>query len=149
GVMGSLGLHRHPRLTTATVATSAGRGGRTELMIRSSAAKASTIVRKASAGVGAPLAVARNPPPASYVARHAAIGALTSARRIGRIVIDEMSRGLAGMLRRLADETGGRVVVEGEVHGALLRDHGGFTLGRIQLEERTGIQSTVDVCNEY
>ena len=149
GVMGSLGLHRHPRHTTTTVATSGDRNGRTEMMIRSSAATASTIVRKASAGIGVPLAVARNPLPASYVARHAAIGALTYTRRIGRIVVDELGRGLTGMLRRLADETGGRVVAEGEVRDASLCDRGGFTVGCIRLEERAGNGSLVDVCNEY
>jgi DUF917 family protein len=150
GVMGSLGLHRHPGHTTTTVATSSDRRGRTELSIRSSAANASTIVRQTSAKIGLPLAVARNPLPAQYVVHHAAIGALTYARRIGRIVLDEHGRrGLAGMLRRLTDQTQGRVVGDGEVCDAVLRDRGGFSVGHIRIRESGGSETVVTVCNEY
>src|SRR5215467_16083686 len=75
GLMGSLGLHRHPQYLTSTVAV--GEGGqsvtRINLVLRASAAKASTMVRQAAASSGLSLSVARNPLPASYVAKHAAL----------------------------------------------------------------------------
>jgi uncharacterized protein len=151
GLMGSLGLHRHPEYVTSTVATAGGSDGRTrvELAVRSSAANASKIVRQASAGMGGPLAVARNPLPARYVAGHAAVGGLKYAQRIGKIVAGELNHGLPKMLQHLARETGGRVLAEGGVSEAALRDRGGFAVGHIRIKERDGSECDVAVCNEY
>jgi uncharacterized protein len=150
GLMGSLGLHRQPGYVTSTVAAG-GSGGRTrvELTLRTSAANADKIVRQASAGTGRPLAVARNPLPAQYVARHAAIDGLKFAQRIGKVVVGELDHGLPKMLEHLARETGGRVLAEGVVRKAALSDRGGFAVGRIWIEGRDASECDVLVCNEF
>jgi hypothetical protein len=149
--MGSLGLHRHPRYITSTVAI----GGndeshtRVELVLRASVAKASTMVRQAAGKSGLPLAVARNPLPASYVGKHAAVGGLSYARNIGKIVLNEAGRGLPALLERLSEWTGGRVLSEGRVSSAVLTENRGFTVGRILIRESDGKECSVAVCNEY
>lgn len=151
GLMGSLGLHRHPEYLTSSVATSGNTDARrrVELTVRSSAANASKMIRQAAAAMGRPLAVARNPLPAAYVRRHAAVGALRYAQRVGNIVLNELNRGLRQMLRQLSREMGGRVLAEGRVSEAALRDRRGFTLGYIRVKERDGSEWEVAVCNEY
>jgi uncharacterized protein len=151
GLMGSLGLHRHPGYVTSTVAIASGADARTrvELTVRSSATNASKMVRQAAATIGRPLAVARNPLPAVYVTRHAAVGGLSYAQRVGKIVLGELNRGLPQMLRRLAREMGGRVLAEGRVSDAALRDHSGFTVGYIRIKGQNGSECDVAVCNEY
>ncbi len=151
GLMGSLGLHRHPLYVTSTVALG-GNGdsrARVELVIRAPAAQASQMVRQAAAQSGLALSVARNPLPASYVKRHAAVGALSFAQDIGKIVVNELSRGLPFILERLQSWTGGRVFGTGRVISAILADRKGFTMGVIRILDRAGAQYRVPVCNEY
>jgi uncharacterized protein len=151
GLMGSLGLHRHPEYVTSTVAAAGGpnRNAPVELTVRSSAANADKVVRQASAKMGRPLAVARNPLPAKYVAQQAAVGGLKYAQWVGRIVATELNHGLPMMLQHLAREIGGQVLAQGRVIEAALRDRGGFTVGRIRIRERDGRECGVAVCNEY
>lgn len=151
GLMGSLGLHRHPLYVTSTVALG-GNGdsrARVELVIRAPAAKASQMVRQAAAQSGLALSVARNPLPASYVKRHAAVGALAYAQDIGKIVVNELSRGLPSILDRLQSWTGGRVFAIGRVISAILSERKGFTTGVIRILDRNGVEHRVPVCNEY
>jgi hypothetical protein len=151
GLMGSLGLHHHPEYVTSTVATAGGADAstRVELAVRSSATKASKMVRQVAAAMGKPLAVARNPLPASYVTRHAAVGGLSYARRVGSIFLNELNHGLPRMLQHLSREMGGRVLAKGRVSESTLRERHGFTVGYIRLKEHDGSEFDVAVCNEY
>jgi uncharacterized protein len=151
GLMGSMGLHRHPRYLTSTVAVAEGRQSvtRIELVLRASAAKASTLVRQAAASSGLSLSVARNPLPSSYVAKHAALGGLTYAQQIGKLLLTERPNGVLRTLRKLSVLMHGRVVAEGRVCSSTLNDRGGFTIGSILLAEHSGRTWRVTVCNEY
>jgi hypothetical protein len=151
GLMGSLGLHHHPRYITSTVAVGESREDHTrvELVLREPVTKASEMVRQAAGKSGLPLAVARNPLPASYVRKHAAIGGLSYAANVGKIVLNELSRGLPALLERLQKWTGGRVLAEGRVSSAALTEKGGFTVGSILMRELDGSECSVAVCNEY
>ena len=151
GLMGSLGLHRHPRYVTSTVAIG-GNGGdhtRVELVLRAPVAQASEMVRQVAGISGLPLAVARNPLPAAYVKKHAAVGGLSYARDVGKIVLNELSHGLPALLGRLQEWTGGLVLSEGRVSSVALTENNGFTIGRILLREPNGAECSVAVCNEY
>jgi hypothetical protein len=107
------------------------------------------MVRHAAAKSGVPLAVARNPLPASYVRKHAALGGLSYAQSIGKIVLNELSLGLSALLERLQRWTGGRVLAKGRVTSATLTESHGFTIGRILIREQNGSECCVTVCNEY
>jgi DUF917 family protein len=153
GVMGSLDLHRHPRYRTSTVAIGGSDedGTRVELALRAPATTASDLVRQAAGRSRLALAVARNPLPASYVREHAAVGGLTYARRVGKLVLDQSGRGLPALLRGLEKLMGGRILSEGRVISAALIEKNGFTIGRILVKEqhRNRNECCVAVCNEY
>ena len=151
GLMGSLGLHSRPNHITSTVAIGdiSGDHVSVELVLRSSVIAASRIVRQTAASVGIPLVVARNPLPASYVARHAAVGGLRYAEQVGRIVQDEAIHGLSQLLQRLSRWMGGRVLCEGRVSSAVLAEKRGFTIGHIVIIGSAGEECCIAVCNEY
>ncbi|HYA23666.1 MAG TPA: DUF917 family protein [Terriglobales bacterium] len=151
GLMGSLGLHARPNHITSTVAIGGSRKDRlsVELVLRSSVTQASRMVRQAAASARIPLAVARNPVPASYVSKHAAVGGLRYAEQVGRIVQNEAAHGLPQLLRRLSRWMGGRVLCEGRVSSAVLADRHGFTLGEIVILGSTGEECKLAVCNEF
>jgi uncharacterized protein len=151
GLMGSLGLHRRPSYVTTAI----GIGGTptthnwVNLTLRTSAIKASKMIRDTAATSGIPLAVARNTLPASYVKRHAAIGGLKYAAQVGRIVLLEISRGLPHLVQRLSHHMGGRILSQGRVTSANLTDTRGFTIGHILISDQRGEDCQVAVCNEY
>jgi DUF917 family protein len=151
GLMGSLGLHRRPSYITSTVAIGGSRSAHSwvELTLRTSATKASSMLRHNAATSGVPLAVARNPLPASYVKRHAAVGGLKYAADVGKIVLNEINHGLPRLLERLSQWLGGKILSEGRVDSASLTETKGFTVGHILIREPDGNESGIAVCNEY
>lgn len=149
GLMGSLGLHRRPSYITSTVGIGGSAHTRVELILRTSATKASKMVRHNAATSGVSLAVARNPLPASYVRRHAAVGGLKYAADVGKIVLNEINRGLPRLLERLSQWLGGRILSEGCVNSAELREREGFSVGHILISNQDGSDCRVAVCNEY
>jgi DUF917 family protein len=151
GLMGSLGLHRRPCYITSTVGIGGSSKTQTlvEIILRTSAAKASKMVRHNAAASGIPLAVARNPLPASYVRGHAAVGGLKYATDIGKIVLNELNQGLPRLLERLCQWLGGQILSKGTVKSAALSEAQGFTVGHILITDQNGGDCRVAVCNEY
>jgi uncharacterized protein len=151
GLMGSLGLHHRPSYITNTVAVGDSRASQTrvELVLRASVARASKMVRQNAAASGIPLAVARNPLPVSFVRNNAAVGGLKYAGDVGKIVLNEIHRGLPHLLERLSQWLGGRILSEGSVSSATLTEAKGFTIGHILIADQAGGDCRVAVCNEY
>lgn len=107
------------------------------------------MIRQNSAASGISLAVARNPLPASYVKRNAAVGGLKYAADVGRIVLNEISHGLPRLLERLSQSLGGQILSDGCVNSAALSETEGFTIGHILIRDQNGGDCRVAVCNEY
>ncbi len=151
GLMGSLGLHRFPKHVTSTAAVGGKRKTESyiELYIRSNITHAARIVRNTVANTGVPLAVVRNPVPASYVRRHAAPGALRYAQRVGEALLNQISRGLPAVLQTLSRLMEGKVLTQGFVKSAKLEDTHGFTAGNIVIHSEAGRRIRIPVCNEY
>jgi DUF917 family protein len=149
-VMGSLGLHRRPRVTAATVAVGGtfGSARYVEVAMRANVATAGRIVRERVAQTGVALAVVRNPVPAAYVRRHAAIGGLAYALRVGRTLLARLPEGCGAVLADLATLMRGRVLGHGRVARADLAELQGFTVGRIEVERAGGEALELLVCNE-
>jgi DUF917 family protein len=151
GLMGSLGLYRFPAHVTTTV----GVGGKArsdrslELALRTNVISAARMIRGAAAIAGITLAVARNPVPASYVRRHAALGGLASARRLGKVLLKNLNKGTAAVLQSITEAAGGAVATEGYVTSAAMAERNGFTAGRIVIDADDGSRVLVPVCNEY
>jgi len=148
--MGSLGLHRRPRVASATVAVGGAFGSAryVELAVRANVVTAGRIVRERAAGSGVALAVVRNPLPAAYVRRHAAVGGLAFAARVGHVLLARLPEGCGAVLAALAKLMDGRVLAHGRVARADLSERQGFTVGRIAVEQADGGVLRLLVCNE-
>jgi len=147
--MGALGLHRHPRQAIATIAAGGEAGSYVELALRANAVKSARLVRDCAARENIALAVVRNALPCAYVARHAAIGALAHAQRVGRVLLAARPRGIAAVLAALSAAMGGRRLGTGRIVAAALQPRGGFTLGTVTIMRPGHVPLHVSVCNEY
>ena len=151
GMMGSLGLHRSPAYLTRTAAVGGrGRGKDcVELFITANVMRASRIVRQTAAELKMPLAVIRNPLPAGYVRRHAAVGGLVYAGNVGKVFLKNRKREPGQMLQALSGFTGGKTIGSGKIQTANLAERGGFTTGNILVRMQSGGALRLPVCNEY
>ena len=148
--MGSLDLHRDPARLSAAAAVGGRKGAAdyVEMAIRTSVATAARLVRQTAARSGA-LAVARNPVPADWVRRHAAVGGLARAAQVGRTLLQALPAGPAAVLDALASRMGGRVLASGTVAEVRLKPDSGFTLGEIRVADRRGGALRLPTCNEF
>jgi DUF917 family protein len=150
-VMGSLGLHLRPRHATVTVAVGGQKGSRdyVEIAIRANVANAARIVRDRAAQGGIALAVVRNPVPADFVRKHAAVGGLAFAYRVGRTLLARLPGGTTAVLTALTRLMGGKVSAKGVIESASLSEQRGFTVGQITIKTSGGSALGVPVCNEF
>lgn len=139
-VMGSMGLHRQ----AGYVGLHAYAGGRPELyvegVVRGSLDGTSSIVRHASVQAGGAVAVARNPVPMSYAARHGSPGAISLAIDLGRAYLD----GGLGAAMRFLD---GSLVAEGTVVDYSCQQVAGLDHGKVRLDDAA--QTELLLINEY
>ena len=150
GDMGSIGLADSP---DATIQTAAG-GNRSqnryiELVVRGATAKVSPILRTASDMSGGFIASCRNPVPASYVRKHAALGGISMALALGERILAATPKGGAAVLDAICDETGGSLIGRGiVVSKAVQYTVEAFDIGTIQVG--TGRDASIlHVMNEY
>jgi DUF917 family protein len=150
-VMGSLGLHRAPRVHLPAVAV-AGREGTAnflELTIHANVTSAARIVRGEADRARTSFAVVRNPVSAGFVRRRGAVGALAHAFRLGCAILESRGRPFEAHVSQLARTSGGHVLGTGTITATSLRDLKGFTLGRIDVRCGARGRLSVPVCNEY
>ncbi|MFT7722631.1 MAG: DUF917 family protein [Roseateles sp.] len=139
-VMGAMGLHRE----AGYVGLHAYAGGRpaqyVEGVVRGSLDGISSIVRHASVQAGGAVAVARNPVPLDYAARHGSPGAVSLAIDLGRAFLDG---GLEAAMRML----GASVVAEGTVRDCRCEQRAGLDHGRVLLDDAA--RTELLLINEY
>ncbi len=147
GKMGSMGLAADPE--HETVMTAAGgdeRAGRyLEVVTRGGVARTANVLRTAAVESGGFIAAARNPLPASYIRKHAAVGAISYALNLGEAMISTEKRGGEAVMRTVADTLGGRLLARGPVSGLNLKTRGGWDIGGFRLDD--GIE--LSFVNEY
>lgn len=151
GVMGSLGLHRKPTYMAQTTVVGGKRGTRNyvELIITGNIQRSTQLDRNTAAETRASLAVVRNLLPIWYVRRHAAVGGLKYAYRIGNEFVRYRDAGLSVLLGALSRLMGGRTLAEGAVIKTDLAERSGFTLGTIVVRLATGDSLCLPMCNEF
>jgi len=150
GVMGSMGLHKVKGYTSlqAAVGGSKEAGTYVELFARGALDKVDKLVREASVQAGGMVAVTRNPVSPDYLKENAAVGALSKAIEVGKIMQKHY-----GDAERVAYEVikylgGGEVVDRGVVENVLIETRGGYDVGRILVK---GGSETYEITfwNEY
>ena len=149
--MGALGLHRKPRIAVAMVAVGGTRGTASyiELAARTNVVKAARIVRDRASQGSMALAVVRNPVTATVVRRHAAVGALSFAYRLGGALLAALPQGPTSVLHRVADLMQGTVYALGRVASVALAEEQGFSVGSIEIRRASGPLLRILVCNEF
>ena len=140
GKMGSFGLAANPEHVTVQAVAGGNRaqGRYLEVVTRGSVAHTANVLRTASSESGGFISAARNPLPASFVAAHAAVGAISFALDLGDALLAAEPRGAAAMIDAAVEHLGGTILARGEVREKELRtenafDIGGLTVGELEL----------------
>lgn len=150
GDMGSIGLANSPEpMIQSAAGGNRARNAYIELVVRGATAKVSPILRTASDMSGGFIASCRNPIPASYVKKHAALGGISMALALGEAILAAEPRGGAAVIDAICRETQGTIIAGGKVtRKAVVYTNEAFDVGTLAIGEgRTGC--VLHVMNEY
>jgi len=150
GVMGSMGLHKIKDYTSVQAAVGGSReaGTYVEVVARGSLARVDKLIREASVQAGGMVAVTRNPVSPEYLRENAAVGALSKAIEVGKIMQKHY-----GDAEGIAHEAvkylgGGHVVNRGFVSNVSLETRGGYDVGRVIVKSNSKSYE-ITFWNEY
>jgi hypothetical protein len=148
GVMGSIGLHKLADYESVQCAAGGDklRSRRVEIVARGSLFSSAAMVRQAAVQAGGLVAVARNPVSAEYVSRHAAIGAVTQALELGRLMLDKPDEARVDAAARFLNASS---LVRGRCAEFELVTQEGFDVGKAIVECADGGHYSLTFWNEY
>ena len=137
GKMGSFGLAANPEHVTVQAVAGGNRaqGRYLEVVTRGSVAHTANVLRTASTESGGFISAARNPLPASFVAAHAAVGAISFALDLGEALLAAEPRGAEAMLDAAVGHLRGTLLGRGEVREKELRTENAFDIGGLSVGE--------------
>ena len=116
GDMGSIGLANSPEpMIQSAVGGNRANNAYIELVVRGATGKVSPILRTASDMSGGFIASCRNPVPAAYVRKHAALGGISMALALGEAIIAAEARGNSAVVDAICKETRGEIISQGKV----------------------------------
>lgn len=150
GVMGSMGLHRVEGYVSVQAAVGGSReaGTYVELVAAGSLARVDRLVREASVQAGGMVAVTRNPVSPEYLKENAAVGGLSKAIDVGKIMqkhYGDVEAAASGVIKYLG---GGQVVGRGSVEAVSLETRGGYDIGRVVVRSGSA-RYEITFWNEY
>ena len=119
-----------------------------EVVVRGEVARADDILRAVSLQSGGFIAAARNPIAASYVKKHAAIGAISYALRLGEAMLAAQPAGAEAVIQAVVQHTKGRVLGRGPVRNARVDTRDSFDFARFVVDDPAG-PLTLHTMNEY
>ncbi len=137
GKMGSFGLAADDDHQTVQAVAGGNRAQNRylEVVTRGTVRHTANVLRTAAEQSGGFISCARNPLPASFVARHAAVGAISFALALGEAILAVEADGPRRMIETTADHLGGAVIAEGRVRSRELRTENAFDVGTIVVDE--------------
>lgn len=150
GDMGSLGLANSPQpMIQSAVGGKRLNNSYIELVVRGATAKVSPILRKASDMSGGFIASCRNPIPASYVRKHAALGGISMALALGESILAAATKGGSAVVDAICKQTGGSIIGSGKVQRNTLKyTDEAFDIGVIEIG--SGVDKRlIHVMNEH
>lgn len=150
GIMGAMGLHKLPEYISiqAAVGGNKGSGRYIELFVKGNLERTSRMVREAAVQAGGLVAVTRNPISPEYVKENAAVGGITQAIEVGKI-IQAYKNDVEGMIDKVLKYLGGKFIDYGIVKDRTLETRGGFDIGSILIEGDIGDMYEITFWNEY
>ncbi len=138
GVMGAIGLHKIPDYISIQTAVGGSKelGRYVEVIAKGSLEKTAKIIREAAVQAGGLVAVTRNPVTPEYLKKNAAVGGITQAIEVGRI-IRAHKNDPEQMIKKIIEHLGGGELIDrGEVEKVLLETRGGFDIGKVIVKSR-------------
>ena len=137
GKMGSFGLAADDDYETVQAVAGGNRAAKRylEVVTRGTVRHTANILRTAAEQSGGFIAAARNPLPASFVAEHAAVGAISFALDLGEAILAAERDGPQRMIDVTAEHLGGRILTTGPVRRRTLRTHNAFDIGTVEVQD--------------
>ena len=137
GKMGSFGLAADDDYETVQAVAGGNRAENRylEVVTRGTVRRTANVLRTASDMSGGFISCARNPLPASFVAEHAAVGAISFALSLGESILAAEPDGPEAMIHVTADHLGGRILERGPVRSKSLRTENAFDIGTVAVGE--------------
>ncbi|MGZ4165902.1 MAG: DUF917 domain-containing protein [Solirubrobacteraceae bacterium] len=137
GKMGSFGLAADDDYQTVQAVAGGKRSEDRylEVVARGSVRHTANVLRTASHQSGGFISCARNPLPVSFVAEHAAVGAISFALDLGEAILAAEPRGAQRMIDVTAEHLGGRILATGRVRRRVLRTENAFDIGTVEVAE--------------
>jgi uncharacterized protein len=137
GKMGSFGLAADDDYETVQAVAGGNRAEKRylEVVTRGTVRQTANVLRTAADRSGGFISCARNPVPASFVAGHAAVGAISFALALGEAILAVRDDGPRRMIDVTAEHLGGTVIAEGPVRSRRLRTENAFDIGTVTVGE--------------
>jgi DUF917 family protein len=150
GDMGSIGLAGSPKPMIQTAVGGNREEDRyIELVVKGATAKVSPILRTAADQAGGFIASCRNPVRAKYVKKHAALGGISLALKLGEAIIAAERAGGSAVIDAIVKTTGGNILAKGAVTKKdLVYTNQAFDIGRFVLGDGDKAV-TIHTMNEY
>ncbi len=150
GDMGSIGLANSPEpMIQSAVGGNRANNAYIELVVRGATGKISPILRKAADMSGGFIASCRNPLPASYVKKHAALGGISIALDLGAAIIAAEEKSGSAVIDAICRQTKGQIIGQGHVaKKAVTYVQEAFDIGTLVIGKGAS-QFTMHVMNEY
>jgi DUF917 family protein len=137
GKMGSFGLAGDADFETIQAVAGGNRAQDRylEVVTRGTVRTTANVLRTAADQSGGFISAARNPLPASVVAAHGAVGAISFALDLGEAILAAEPRGGAAVIDATAAHLGGAVLATGPVRHKELRTENAFDIGAVRVGE--------------
>jgi hypothetical protein len=137
GKMGSFGLAADDDYQTVQAVAGGNRAENRylEVVTRGTVRHTANVLRTAADRSGGFIAAARNPLPASFVARHAAVGAISFALELGEVILAAQAGGPRRMIDATVSHLGAAILAEGPVRRRVLRTENAFDIGSVTVGE--------------
>jgi DUF917 family protein len=147
GDMGSIGMAgSSEQMIQTAVGGNRAENRYIELVVRGATAKISPVLRTAADQSGGFIASCRNPLRASYVRRHAALGGISLALKLGEAIIAAQAKDGTAIIDTIAKTTNGTILCEGTIlKKAVLYTKDAFDIGAVTLSSG----DVLHVMNEY
>lgn len=150
GDMGSIGMANSPQqMIQSAVGGNRASNSYIELVVRGATAKISPVLRTASDMSGGFIASCRNPLPASYVKKNAALGGISIALALGEAILAAEAKGGSAVIDAIVSQTKGNIIGQGNVTKKDVNyTNEAFDVGTIQVGSGSKAV-TLHVMNEY
>lgn len=137
GKMGSFGLAADEAYQTVQAVAGGNRAQRRylEVVARGTVRHTADVLRTAADQSGGFISAARNPLPVSFVAQHAAVGAISFALSLGEAILAAEPHGPQRVIDACVAHLDGRLLVRGPVRSRTLRTENAFDIGSVVVED--------------